>query len=330
MNALDKILKSADIIKLLDHYGFNTSHQESNMLRSKCMIHGGDNPSAFVMNLDNGLWYCHTNSCGGGDIVTLVEKMEGYEGPSSFPKAIKFLADFFDVDISDLEIIECKDRNKKELEKFIKLMKKRKKKSIKEYTLPDTKVIVKFRDFKPETLQHFDIGFIDEIELEKRNKEKYKLRNRIVFPIRFNKKVIGMSLRRTKSKDVPKWSHQPVNLEVGSILYNYDNVIGKECVVICEGMIDIMAFHELNIPAVCTFGAKITDKQFSLLLKLGCDLVFAFDGDEAGRKATNEAINRFKNIANTSIIEFKEGQDPANISREELLELYERRKRYYY
>ena len=156
--ALNKILENIDIIKLLSHYGFNTTHQEGNMLRSKCMIHGGDNPSAFVINLDNSLWYCHTGDCGGGDIVTLVEKMEGYTGQSSFPKAIRFLADFFDVDISNLEITERKDRNKKELEKFIKLMKKRKKKSIKEYALPDAKLIIKFRDFKLETLQYFEIG----------------------------------------------------------------------------------------------------------------------------------------------------------------------------
>lgn len=329
--ALDKILKNIDVIKLLNHYGFDITHQEGNMLRSKCAIHGGDNPTAFVMNLDNTLWYCHSDDCGGGDIVTLVEKMEGYTGQSSFPKAIRFLADFFDVDISNLEIVEHKDRNKKELEEFIKLMKRRKKKDINEYEVPsNAKPIAKFRDFKSETLQHFGVAFVDLINLEKKNGEKYTLRDRILFPITFNGKVVGISLRRIKFKDVPKWSHQPVHLEVGNILYNYDNVIGKECVVVCEGIVDVMAFYEIGIPAVCTFGANITDKQYYLLIKTGADLVFAYDGDKAGIKATNKAIEMFKNKANISVIEFSEGKDPENISRKELLELYERRKRYYY
>ena len=98
----------------------------------------------------------------------------------------------------------------------------------------------------------------------------------------------------------------------------------------CEGIVDVMAFYEIGIPAVCTFGANITDKQYSLLIKTGADLVFAYDGDKAGIKVTNKAIEMFKNKANISVIEFSEGKDPANISRKELLELYERRKRYYY
>lgn len=331
MNALDKILESIDVVKLLEHYGFNTTHQEGDILRSKCIIHGGDNPTAFAINIDTGLWFCHTGECGGGDIVTLVEKMEDYTGTSSFPKAVRFLADFFDVDIADLEIVERKDRNKKELEKFLKLMKKRKKKDVEEYILPLAKPRVsKYRDFKEETIDYFGLGFLDSIELEKRNGDKYTLHNRLYFPIQFNNIIVGMSLRRTKSNDVPKWSHQPVNLEVGNILYNYDNVIGKESVVVCEGILDVWAFHEVGIPAVCTFGANITDKQYRLLIKTGANIVLAYDGDSAGKKATQKALDIFNNKANISVIEFELGQDPANITREELVKLYENRKRYYY
>ena len=116
MFASDKILKEADVVKLLEHYGFNITYQDGNIIRCSCKIHGGDNPTAFAMNRDSTLWYCHTGEdCGGGDIFTLVEKMEGI----SFKESVVWLSSFYDVDINDLEISDRKSSYRRELENFI-------------------------------------------------------------------------------------------------------------------------------------------------------------------------------------------------------------------
>ena len=64
MFAIDKIMKDIDIVKLLDHYGFDTSNNNGGYIRCACKIHGGDNPTSFVINTDNTLWFCHTGDCG--------------------------------------------------------------------------------------------------------------------------------------------------------------------------------------------------------------------------------------------------------------------------
>lgn len=328
MDAVGLIQQHMSVEKLLEHYNFNITLQEGSMARMACKIHGGNNPTSFAINLETGLYFCHTGCGEGGDIFTLVEKMEGYEGKSSFPQAVRWLADFFEVDISGVELSKVKSRNAKELEKFMKIMQSGKKKQINEYEIKEElRKVTKFRDFNKETLEHFDLCFVPSITLNKKSGGTYTLCNRLVFPVIFKGKQVGALLRKTKSSDVPKWSNQPANLETKNILYNYDATEGSTTVAICEGITDVWAFHEIGVTAVATFGAHITNNQYKLLLKTGADLVFAYDGDNAGRLATDKAIKMFKYKANMSRMEFEEGGDPGSINREELAKLYGERKR---
>lgn len=324
MYALEKIVANADVYKLLEHYGFNTSDEDGTILRSHCAIHGGNNPSAFAFNTESNLWFCHTNpDCGGGDIFTLVEKMENV----SFTEATKFLADFFRIDIEGLDIIERKSRNQKEISNFIKIMSKRRaKKPMDTFKVEDKLFeLSTFRDFKEDTIKYFGLKFAKEITLESKSGKEYKLYNRLVFPIICNDIKIGASIRATKNNDNPKWSHQPTDIKTSELLYNYDSVIPGGTVVVVEGIVDVWAYHEINIVAVCTFGAHLTDNQYRMLLISGADVVLSYDGDDAGRKATSKATEMLKDKCNLYKVEMKQGEDPANITREELMNRYELR-----
>ena len=319
MDATTAINEKLDAIKLLEYYHFEQIRYEGEMIRACCKIHGGNNPSGFVMDSTNGLWYCHTGGCGGGDAFTLVELMEKIP----FKEAVVWLARFCDVNITDLQIKERSYGYIEELKKFMKIMKEKKQKNFNEFTIKEEiQEVKKYRKFEESTLNFFKLGFVKCVELEKRNEGKYKLFDRLVFPIFFNGIQVGISFRKTKANDFPKWSHQPVNFETKNILYNYDNVKQSNELVVCEGYLDVWAFHEIGVPAVATFGAHLTKQQCMLLLKTGADIVLAYDGDEAGRKATQKAIEMLKNKANVSEIKFDEGQDPENIAREELRERY--------
>ena len=61
---------------VLEHYGFRNITESEDAFRACCEIHKGDNPTAFIWNKHNNLWFCYTGDCGGGDIFTLIEKME--------------------------------------------------------------------------------------------------------------------------------------------------------------------------------------------------------------------------------------------------------------
>jgi CHC2 zinc finger len=60
--------------------------QKNDTLCAPCPLHGGNNPTAFRVELNRGLWHCFTH-CGGGDIVELVRHIES----SSYPQAARSL-----------------------------------------------------------------------------------------------------------------------------------------------------------------------------------------------------------------------------------------------
>lgn len=336
MDAISLINKHLDVEKVLLHYDFDHVNNENDVIRACCKIHGGNNPTAFAIRREDGVWVCHTGDCGAGDIYTLVQKMEGID----FPSAVRWVANFHGIDINNLQITERKTEYMEELKKFVKTMKGKKKcHELNPFEIPEQiKKVGKYRNFKEDTLVYFNLGYVDSVQLNKRNGEPYTLFHRLVFPIIFNNIQVGISFRKTKSTDFPKWSHQPANLETGELLYNYDNCKNESIITIVEGISDVWAYHEIGVPAVCTFGAHVTEEQYKLLLKTGADLCFSFDGDDAGRRATEKAIlgykkdgklikGMFKYKANCSMVEFEEGEDPESISREELRKKYDNRKK---
>lgn len=322
MDALTLLNEHMDMHKVLEHYNFDKISPEGSMIRSCCKLHGGSNPSAFVVNTSNNLWYCHTGDCGGGDAYNLVMHIE--EIP--FRDAVFRVAEILGVDIENFTITERKASHIKELKSFIALMKSRKKKDVHAYSIKEEiRAVKKFRAFLPETLQHFGLGFVESVDLMSRDGKPYTLRNRLVFPIMQGGVQVGISFRKVKANDYPKWSHQPASFETKEVLYNYDNVQQEPIITIVEGIPDVWACYEAEIPAVCTFGAHLTDEQYRLLMRTGADLVWGYDGDEAGVNARNKACAQFRYKANQWYIPFHVEEDPDSISREELRKRYDSR-----
>lgn len=323
MDALTLLQQYLDIRAILTHYEFEKVREDGRFARSCCKLHGGDNSSSFVINVETGLWYCHT-SCGGGDVYTLVQKMEDIE----FKQAVRWVAEFFHVDIANLQITERKASHVAEMKRWIEAMKSRKKKPLNEFTIDATiREVTKFRDFQESTLRHFSLGYVERVRLQKRDGGEFALSNRLVFPIIQDGIQVGISFRRINSNDMPKWLHQPANIETKELLYNYDNVQGQREIVVVEGIPDVWAYHEIGVPAVATFGAHLTEQQYKLLMRTGADITLSYDGDEAGRIATQKATNMLRNKAAIKVVPFNTGEDPENISREELKKRYDNKKR---
>lgn len=330
MDATTYINQNLDVEKLLRHYDFDNISVNTDLIRSCCKLHGGNNPTAFVINKNNGLWFCHTGGCGGGDIFTLVERFEGFS-KYDFPKTVQWVASFFNLNIDGLSIHNKHSDYLKELQKFISIAKKNQHKKLPEFSLKEeVKQVAKYNNFLPETLDYFNLGYVASVQLTKKSGDAYTLYNRLVFPVIFNGIQVGVSLRRINNSDFPKWSHQPANINFGDFLYNYDNVKTTNEIIICEGITDVWAFHECNLPAVATFGSHITNEQYRLLLQTYANLTFSFDGDEAGQLTTSKAIDMFKFKANISTITFNTNEDPASIPRKELIKLFENRNKLFY
>lgn len=124
-----------------------------------------------------------------------------------------------------------------------------------------------------------------------------RFRGRIIFPI-FNQRnqVIGFG-GRVLGKDEPKYLNSPetVLFEKGRELYGLTHAraaireAGK--VLVVEGYMDVVALAQHQVAyAVATLGTACTPTHVQKLVKLSDEVVFCFDGDNAGRKAAWRAL----------------------------------------
>ena len=323
MDAVSVIKQNIDVEKILRHYNVDFKYF-GDYIRCACPIHNGDNPTAFVINEDF-LWSCHTGGCGAGDVFTFIEQMEDLD----FPKAVKKVAEILEIDIENLIIAERKNDYLKEVEKFLKYIKsKKKKKTLDEY-VPKAELtqVRSFRNFDEKTLQKFELKYAKEIELDKKDGGTFRLYERLVIPIYVNDVQIGVSIRKIRAKDNPKWFHAPHTMETGNILYNIDNCKNDSEIIVCEGMFDVWSWYEAGYNAICTFGAHLSEEQYRMLLRTGKNIIWCYDGDNVGLEATKKAVQMMKYKTNQWVIHLPEGADPGNCSPDDLRELYKQKER---
>lgn len=325
MDAVELLLDNLDVEAVLNHYEFDNIKPSGNFIRASCKIHGGNEPTAFVINAINGVWSCHTGSCGNGSVFHLIQRLER----CGFPQAVNKLAEIMGIDITELKIVASNSQEKKELRQWLDTIRSMQKQDMPEYQpVMDSVKVTKFKEFQPSTLEHFGLHYAEQYYGTSSEGTELILKSRLVFPVYFDETLVMTSIRATKKNQQPKWLHQPADIHTGELLYNYDNAKGKREVVVVEGITDVWAYHEIGVTAVATYGAHITKKQKRLLLMLGSILIFSFDNDEAGIRAGRKAEEEFRMTSEIKFIHLPVGADPESISREELTNCYGRKNHY--
>lgn len=304
MDAIEYIKHNVNPVSLLEKYTNNISVSGKD-IRCCCPIHKGNNSTAFVFNMANGLWYCHTQCKTGGDIIDLVMLLEN----KSFTDAITHIANTFNIDLTNLEIKQRTESYLKEQKQWIETMRSINKKDI--FQVFDMSVLGKlydikhYRQFTSDTLNTFGIKYCQN------NK-------RIVVPIFNQNKIVGVTMRRTDNHPA-KWIHQPSGLCVGNILYNLDNVKQNETIIIVEGVWDVLNYWQLGYEnVICTFGCKATDVQIKKIIQTTYDVVIAYDNDSAGISGTHKLINQLKKTTNVHIANIPDTKDIGELSTQEI------------
>ncbi|MDV3167250.1 MAG: toprim domain-containing protein, partial [Vigna little leaf phytoplasma] len=92
----------------------------------------------------------------------------------------------------------------------------------------------------------------------------------------------------------------------------------KKEIIVCEGFFDVIAFYQLNIKnVVATLGTDLNIRQINLLKSLSNNVTLAYDGDVAGREATNKiALNLNKKGFRVYILIMPKNVDPDQYIRE--------------
>ena len=155
-----------------------------------------------------------------------------------------------------------------------------------------------------------------------------RFRGRLIWPIRdITGEVIGFGARKLREDDQgPKYlntSETPLYRK-SQVLYGID-LAKKEIArtgraVVVEGYTDVMACHLAGVTtAIATCGTAFGGEHIKILRRLLMDnstaeVVFTFDGDEAGRKAALRAFeDDQKFAAETSIAVTPGGMDPCEL-----------------
>ena len=173
-----------------------------------------------------------------------------------------------------------------------------------------------FPDYQSQKL--LEVGVVSEGE---KGKHYDRFRDRIIFPILNQKgRIVGFG-GRVLEQNEPKYLNSPETqlFEKGSELYNLfaarRAIRDAEKVIVVEGYMDVVVLSQYGIAyVVATLGTATTAHHVRKLLRQTDNVVFCFDGDDAGRKAAWRALEnslaQFVDGKNISFLFLPEGEDP--------------------
>ena len=151
-----------------------------------------------------------------------------------------------------------------------------------------------FPDYADPLLAESGLVIVSE---EEEGKRYDRFRDRIMFPIRSVKgEVIGFG-GRVLGDGEPKYLNSPETplFSKGRELYGLyearQALRARGCALVVEGYMDVVALAQAGLPnAVATLGTACTAEHVAKLFRHTDDVVFAFDGDAAGRRAAGRAM----------------------------------------
>ncbi|WP_331371749.1 DNA primase [Sinorhizobium chiapasense] len=157
-----------------------------------------------------------------------------------------------------------------------------------------------------------------------------RFRDRIMFPIlSAREKVIAFG-GRAMSPDAPaKYlnSNETELFHKGNVLFNFararrasQGADGAGTIIAVEGYMDVIALHQSGIEnAVAPLGTALTENQLDLLWKMTPQPVLCFDGDGAGIRAANRAVDlalpHLKPGRSVRFAMLPDGKDPDDLVR---------------
>jgi DNA primase len=163
-----------------------------------------------------------------------------------------------------------------------------------------------------------------------------RFRDRVMFPIRNVKGQVIAFGGRVLGDEKPKYLNSPETpiFHKGQELYGLYEArkIRQKLtrMIIVEGYMDVVALAEYGIHyAVATLGTATSEHHIRRLFKVVPEIIFCFDGDNAGRKAAQRAmetvIPALQDGLQARFLFLPDGEDPDTIVRKEGKEAFEKR-----
>ncbi|WP_075185060.1 DNA primase [Teredinibacter haidensis] len=344
---IDDLLNRLDIVEVVDH---RVKLKKSGKNYSACCPFHDEKTPSFSVSPDKQFYYCFGCGASGNAIGFLME----YER-QGFVDAVESLAKTAGMQVPKEETKESREQHFKQkniydtLEKASDYYQTQLKENPKRdlavrylqnrglsgaiakrfgmgYAPPGwDNLLIKFGLTEEDIDLQIDSGLV--IRRDDNNKLYDRFRHRIMFPIRDTRgRAIGFG-GRVLDDSKPKYLNSPETdvFHKGRELYGLYEARqasrNLEQLLVVEGYMDVIALAQYGINnAVATLGTACGEDHLRLAFRYVQEVVFCFDGDNAGRTAAKRALmNSISSMEDGRQIRFlflPEGQDPDTMVRQ--------------
>lgn len=313
---MDELTARNDIVDVVGSYV--TLVSKGGSFWGCCPFHNEKTPSFHVLQ-DKQIYYCFGCKKGGGVVNFIME-----EENLSFPEAVRFLAKRVNMEVpednTDREANRYRQRlldlNRDAARYYYQLLQGPEGAGVRAYlekrrisrstavkfgmgASPDSwdsllTAMTKKGYTKRELL---DTGLV----VQNKNGRLYdKFRNRLMLPVIDTRGDVVAFGSRVLDKSEPKYmnsSETPVYSK-RRVLYglNLAKKTKRPNIILCEGNLDIVTLHQAGFDnAVASMGTALTPEQVRLLSRFTKELVLCYDNDNAGKIATERALQILNN-----------------------------------
>ncbi len=353
---IDELLARVDVIDVVDS---RVKLKKTGKNYSACCPFHNENTPSFTVSPDKQFYYCF--GCGAsGTALRFVMEFDGL----SFPDAVEKLADQMNMAVPREAASQREVQQEQEHQSLFKRMEAASQffeRQLREHDKRDRAIqYLKGRGLSGKAAKFFGIGYAppgwDNLQealgtdktavrelvtsgmlIEKDDGRTYdRFRDRIMFPIRDARGRYIAFGGRVLGDEKPKYLNSPEtpifqkNRELYG-LYEARKIRQKLTrFVIVEGYMDVVALAEFGIHyAVATLGTATSEHHLRRLFKIVPEVIFCFDGDDAGRTAAARAMETALPVLSDGVqarfLFLPDGEDPDTLIRQEGRDGFEKR-----
>ncbi|PIE39480.1 MAG: DNA primase [Gammaproteobacteria bacterium] len=345
---IDELLSRIDIVEVIDR---RVKLKKTGKNYSACCPFHDEKTPSFSVNPDKQFYYCF--GCGaGGNAVSFVMDYENLD----FPQAVESLAASAGMSVireeGSFKQSAAKKQRQRDLYSLMEQLAGYYQQALRQHPMREQAIgYLKNRGLSGEIAKTFGLGFAppgwdnalkrfgqDEqgkqhllqsgMLVENDQGRQYdRFRHRIMFPIRDQRGRVIAFGGRVLGDDKPKYLNSPETsiFHKGRELYGLYEVRKQnrslEQILVVEGYMDVIALAQHGIHyAVATLGTATSETHLQRIYRLCHQVVFCFDGDNAGRKAAARALETslptLQDGRQVRFLFLPEGHDPDTLVRE--------------
>ena len=344
---IDDLLTRIDIVDVIDN---RVKLKKTGRNYSACCPFHKEKTPSFTVSPDKQFYYCF--GCGAsGNALGFVMDHDHLD----FPEAIDTLAGQLGLEVPREENpLKQRGPDHSELYNLMDRAVDFYSRQLKQHEQsPRASHYLKNRGLDQQTCQHFAIGFAPPgwdnlkkelatspekeqqlittgmlVKNEDRNTVYDRFRERIIFPIRDSRGRYIAFGGRVLGDEKPKYLNSPESpiFHKGKELYGLfearqaNRKLSR--ILVVEGYMDVVALAQQGITnAVATLGTATTSDHMQRLFKVVPEVIFCFDGDDAGRRAAWRALestlSNMQDGRQARFLFLPQGEDPDSMVRKE-------------